>query len=203
MQITLATTVTFFRLGAALCLAVPFLVLDRPTADFVAAALFAAASASDFIDGYLARRTNSATAFGAMLDSIADKILMASAFIVVAAHSELRNHLVLPFALIMFRELLISGMRQHLGSRADALAVTWLAKWKTSLQMAAIFALIAFEGLAWGGSPAFLRAGDGALSPFDLFGIALIWIACVLTLATGIDYCFKAAKLGLDGTAND
>ena len=199
MRITPATALTIFRLAAALCLAVPFLVLDRPDADFVAAALFAAASLTDFIDGYLARRTNSATEFGAMLDSIADKILMASSFIVVAAYSELRDYLVLPFALIMFREILIAGIRQHLGDRADALAVTWLAKWKTTLQMAATFALIAIEGFARDGSPNFLRAGDGALSPFDLFGVALIWIACFLTLLTGLDYFAKAAKLGWNG----
>jgi len=203
MRITPATALTIFRLAAALCLAAPFLVLDRPDADFVAAALFAAASLTDFIDGYLARRTNSVTEFGAMLDSIADKILMASSFIVVAAYSELRDYLVLPFALIMFREILIAGIRQHLGDRADALAVTWLAKWKTTLQMAATFALIAIEGLAWGGSPNFLRADDGALSPFDLFGVALIWIACVLTLLTGIDYLAKATKLERNGAAYD
>ena len=203
MRITLATMITIFRLAAALCLAVPFLVFKRPDADLVASALFAAASVSDFIDGYLARRTNSATEFGAMLDSIADKILMASSFIVVAAYSELRDYLVLPFALIMFREILIAGIRQHLGDRADALAVTWLAKWKTTLQMAAIFALIVIEGLARGGSPDFLRAGDGALSPFDLFAVALIWIACFLTLLTGIDYFVKAAKLERNGATND
>ena len=203
MRITLATMITIFRLAAALCLAVPFLVFKRPDADFVASTLFAAASVSDFIDGYLARRTNSATEFGAMLDSIADKILMASSFIVVAAYSELRDYLVLPFALIMFREILIAGIRQNLGDRADALAVTWLAKWKTTLQMAAIFALIVIEGLARGGSPDFLRAGDGALSPFDLFAVALIWIACFLTLLTGIDYFVKAAKLEWNGATND
>ena len=203
MRITPATALTIFRLAAALCLAAPFLVLDRPDADFVAAALFAAASLTDFIDGYLARRTNSVTEFGAMLDSIADKILMASSFIVVAAYSELRDYLVLPFALIMFREILIAGIRQHLGDRADALAVTWLAKWKTTLQMAATFALIAIEGLAWGGSPNFLRAEDGALSPFDLLGVALIWIACFLTLLTGLDYFAKAARLGWNGAEND
>ena len=203
MRITPATALTVFRLAAALCLAAPFLVLDRPDADFVAAAMFAAASASDFIDGYLARRTNSATDFGAMLDSIADKILMASSFIVVAAYSDLREYLGLPFALIMFREILIAGIRQHLAERADALAVTWLAKWKTTLQMTAIFALIVIEGLARGGSPDFMRAGDGALSPFDLFGVALIWIACVLTLLTGIDYLAKATKLERNGAAYD
>lgn len=203
MRITLATTITIFRLAAALCLAVPFLVFKRPDADFFAAALFALASLSDFIDGYLARRTNSVTEFGSMLDSIADKILMASSFIVVAAYSELRDYLVLPFALIMFREILIAGIRQHLGDRADALAVTWLAKWKTTLQMTAIFALIAIEGLAFGGSPSFVRADDGALSSFDLFAVALIWIACFLTLLTGVDYFVKAAKLKWTGAAND
>lgn len=190
------------RIALALAIVVPFLLLDRPAADFWAAVLFAAASASDFLDGYLARRTGSATEFGAMLDSIADKVLIASAFIVIAAHSGIGGYVAPAFALILFREFLVSGLRERLAGRAQGLQVTYLAKWKTAAQMLACLVLICIGGFAAAGWSWFVRPPDGGPAWPDMVGIAMAWIACVLTLVSGFDYFAKAASI-LKGAPDD
>ena len=202
MTLTVPTLVTIMRIALALAIVVPFLVLDRPAADFWAAILFAAASASDFLDGYLARRTGSATEFGAMLDSIADKVLIASAFIVIAAHSGIGAYVAPPFALILFREFLIAGIRERLAGREQGLNVTYLAKWKTAAQMLASMLLICIGGFAAAGWGGFARAPDGGPTWPDMIGIAMAWIACVLTLVSGFDYFAKAASI-LKGAPDD
>ena len=202
MTLTVPTLVTIMRIALALAIVVPFLVLDRPAADFWAAVLFAAASASDFLDGYLARRTGSATEFGAMLDSIADKVLIASAFIVIAAHSGIGAYVAPPFALILFREFLVSGLRERLAGGAQGLNVTYLAKWKTTAQMLASMLLICIGGFAAAGWSGFARAADGGPTWPDMAGIAMAWIACVLTLVSGFDYFAKAASI-LKGAPDD
>lgn len=202
MTLTIPTLVTIARLALSLAIVIPFLTLDRPAADFWAAILFAAASASDFLDGYLARKTGSATKFGAMLDSIADKVLIASAFIVIATHSGIGAYVALPFALILFREFLVSGIREHLAGREQGLKVTYLAKWKTTAQMLASLFLICIGGFAAAGWSGFARAVDGGPTWPDMVGIAMAWIACVLTLVSGFDYFVKSASI-LKGAPDD
>ncbi|WP_041598770.1 CDP-diacylglycerol--glycerol-3-phosphate 3-phosphatidyltransferase [Hahella chejuensis] len=133
----------------------------------VAAAIFALAAATDWLDGYLARRWNQMTPFGAFLDPVADKVIVAVALaMLVEAHHNLI--LTAPAIVIIGREIVISALREwmaEMGKRAS-IAVNFIGKVKTSCQMLAITALLAFP-------PEMKEAWAG---------LALLYIAALLTL---------------------
>lgn len=111
----------------------------------VAAGLFAVASITDWLDGYLARRWNQATAFGAFLDPVADKLMVVVALALMIERYE-ALWLTLPALVIIGREIVISALREwmaEMGKRGQV-AVSWIGKVKTTLQMVAIFMLLAF-----------------------------------------------------------
>lgn len=179
MTVTLPTWLTIARLAAAPLLVVPFLLLERPAAYWTALALFAAAALTDFLDGWLARRLGQESRLGAVLDPIADKAMVATALALLLWVSPLAPWLALPAAVILFREVLVSGLREAVApARLD---VTPLAKIKTALQMLAVGALL-FAGATGFGEP---------------LGAALLAAAAVVTAVTGWDYARKAvAHLG-------
>lgn len=204
---------TVLRLLAAPGVVVMFLYFDRPYADWFALALFVGAAITDFLDGYLARAWRQESKLGAMLDPIADKAMVVIALLVITGFSGMNPWILLPATAIIFREVFVSGLREYLGDTAGTLKVTNLAKWKTFAQMVAIavlFAKGAFEhflieqtigmdmemvdmildgelpdevGLRW-------KELGWDISWFG--GIALLWIAAVLTLITGWDYFKKS-----------
>ena len=137
MPLTIPNILTLFRLLAAPFIAIIFLSFDRPLADGLAFALFTIAAITDFIDGYLARKLNQMTEIGRVLDPIADKITVVIALAVLIGLSG-STIVTLAATVILFREVLVSGLREALGDRATALKVTQLAKWKTTAQMVAI-----------------------------------------------------------------
>jgi CDP-diacylglycerol--glycerol-3-phosphate 3-phosphatidyltransferase len=200
MTWTIPNTLTFLRLLAAPGVAVMFLYFSRPWADFLALALFIGAALTDYFDGYLARLWKQESRFGAMLDPIADKAMVVIAIMVLTGYSGMNPWLILPATAILFREVSVSGLREYLGDRAQLLKVTQLAKWKTTAQMVAIGVLFLGTGLAYveAGRPP--RVGEGDLPReatswaglATLAGLGLIWVAAVLTLATGWDYFRKA-----------
>lgn len=111
---------------------------------FAASVLFALAALTDWLDGYLARRLNQTTPFGAFLDPVADKLIVVSALIVlVAYHSNM--WLTLPGLVIVGREIVISALREWMADMDDsvAVAVSYLGKIKTTAQMIAITLLLA------------------------------------------------------------
>ena len=210
---TIPNILTIFRLIAAPGVALAYVFLLRPYADFLALGLFILASLTDYLDGYLARKWNQTTKLGTMLDPIADKAMVVIALVVIVGVGGMDPLIVLPTAIIMFREVFVSGLREFLGDTAGTLKVTKLAKWKTTVQMVAIAALFAFAlfqsltGMAMDGmDPAFagqILAGvepdlGGLKLRYDLMewcwwaGVALLWIAAVLTAITGYDYFRKA-----------
>ena len=136
---------TLLRLLAAPALALVFLALSRPYADWAALVLFVGASVTDWFDGYLARAWKQQTKIGAMLDPIADKAMVVIALMILVGFSgpDWSYWLALPAALILFREVFVSGLREFLGDTAGTLKVTKLAKWKTTAQMVAIATLFA------------------------------------------------------------
>jgi cardiolipin synthase len=142
-----------------------------------AACLFVVASVTDYFDGYLARRRHETSAFGRLLDPIADKLLVASALVVI-----LGNHMVLtpltyiPVFVILCREILVSGLRKFLREVNVGLPVTRLAKWKTGCQMTAL-SMILFKDW-WCG--------------WQYIGEVLLWIAGILTFITGYQYFQKS-----------
>lgn len=213
MTWTLPNTLTVLRLLAAPGLAVMFLYFHRPAADFLALALFLSAAITDFFDGYLARLWKQESKFGAMLDPIADKAMVAIALLVIVSYSGMSPWLILPATLILFREMFVSGLREFLGSDSATLKVTRLAKWKTTAQMVAIATLFAASGfetlhlsyyrvldpsdydrqlsqgpIDW--NPLWLTAQAGWYT--GLAGLTLIWTAALLTALTGWDYFRKA-----------
>ena len=147
---------------------------------WLALAIFIVAAITDYFDGYLARLWNESTSLGRMLDPIADKLLVAATLLMLAADGTLGWFSIIAAIVILCREILVSGLREYLAELRVVVRVTWLAKWKTTLQLVAIGFLIAGP------------AGDVLLPGTTLIGTALLWIAAGLTLYTGYDY-FRAA----------
>lgn len=174
MRAALPNALTVGRLLAAPL--VGLLVLAGTGGDAARAAflVFAAAAATDFLDGWLARRLGATSALGRALDPIADKAMVVIALSALMARAGPDAALGLPAIAILFREILVAGLREATGSLA--LAVTPLAKWKTAAQLVAVAALLA--------APAF---GLPALP-----GLVLLWLAAILTIVTGADYVSKA-----------
>ena len=184
MNPTLPNILTVARLLAAPAFALVYVLMPRPLADWAALVLFVAAAATDYLDGYLARRWDQVSGFGRMLDPIADKAMVVIALAVLMGLSGLDPVVLLPAAAILFREVFVSGLREFLGADAGRLKVTKLAKWKTTVQMVAIPLLLA------GGS---LQISGGPLAGFVWgAGLILLWLAAALTLVTGFDYFKKS-----------
>jgi len=213
MTWTLPNILTVLRLAAAPGVALMFLYFDRPYADWFALVLFVSAAITDWFDGFLARAWKQETKLGAMLDPIADKAMVAIALMVIVGYSTMSPWLVLPATVILFREVFVSGLREFLGDTAGTLKVTKLAKWKTTAQMVAIATLFSqgvFEHFVSRSNAALDRDAVHALLQNDQIknlpksweidamvwsgqiGLALLWIAAVLTFLTGLDYFNKA-----------
>jgi len=199
MTWTIPNILTVLRLLAAPGIAVMFLYFARPLADWFALALFVTAAVTDFFDGYLARLWKQESRFGAMLDPIADKAMVVIAIMVITGYSGMNPWLILPASVILFREVFVSGLREFLGHKAGLLQVTPLAKWKTTAQMVAIGVLFLGTGLAYvehGRAPEVglgsLPTGLTAAGLANTVGLALIWVAAILTAITGWDYFAKS-----------
>jgi cardiolipin synthase len=146
---------------------------------WLALVIFIAAGITDVLDGYFARIYRQQSSFGRMLDPIADKLLVSSCLLMLAADGTIRGWSLWAAIVILCREILVSGLREYLAELRVTVPVTWLAKWKTMLQLVAVGFLIAGE------------AGDRILPITTDIGIALIWLSAMLTLYTGWDY-FRA-----------
>lgn len=196
MRWTIPNILTVLRLLAAPGVALAFVLLPRPAADWVSVVLFVVAALTDYIDGRLARAWKQESNFGRMLDPIADKAMVVIALAVIVGISRVNPYILFPVAFILLREVFVSGLREFLGSEASTLKVTYLAKWKTTAQMVAIPVLLiagAFEfearhGMFWV-SPSFHASTEWL---FSTAGIVLIWAAGLLTVLTGLDYLHKA-----------
>ncbi len=213
MRWTLPNILTVGRMIAAPMVALVFLLLPRPWADWVAMFLFLGASLTDYVDGYLARAWNQISRFGAMLDPIADKAVVVIALAVLLGIHGVTAWLLVPVTAILFREVFVSGLREYLGHTAGTLKVTPLAKWKTMVQMVAITMLFAWglfdhyfimqtfgmNGEIVSGILSGEIADDvgliwkyNALMLTSYGGLVLLWLAAALTLVTGYDYFRKA-----------
>ncbi|MCU0815894.1 MAG: CDP-diacylglycerol--glycerol-3-phosphate 3-phosphatidyltransferase [Cypionkella sp.] len=213
MRWTLPNILTVLRLIAAPGVAIMFLYFHRPWADWFALTLFVVAAITDWFDGYIARRWQQESKFGTMLDPIADKAMVVIALVIITGYSGMNPWLILPVTVILFREVFVSGLREFLGAKASLLKVTKLAKWKTTAQMVAIAVLflgtgleyregIARQGMSVDEYSALVTQGladpirscgaRGCSSLATMVGLALIWVAAVLTLVTGWEYFRKS-----------
>src|SRR4030081_36479 len=105
--------------------------------------IFIMAGVTDVLDGYFARKWGEQSAFGRMLDPIADKLLVASCLLMLAADDTIRGWSLWAAIVILCREILVSGLREYLAELRVSVPVTRLAKWKTTVQLVAIGFLLA------------------------------------------------------------
>ena len=151
--------------------------------DLTAFALFVIASFTDFLDGMLARMLGEESKLGELLDPVADKIIVATALILLVMDGTIRSYEVIAAIIILTREILISGLREFLAKGQIKLPVSNLAKLKTFLQMVAIALLLTGE------------TGNKILNfqnyNAQTIGIILLWLSAFLTLYTGYEYLRK------------
>lgn len=166
---------------------------------------FVLAALTDFFDGYLARKLHAESEWGAILDPIADKILICGSIIGIFAQSGADAVMALPCAIILFREFAVSALRESMAPRGIKLPVTTLAKWKTTLQLVALGLQLIVT--CW-------ASFDLPLDSITLFGFeapmvsiaadtafGLLWIAALVTAWTGYQY-FVAASEAVQGHQN-
>ena len=146
--------------------------------------IFVIAASTDWVDGFLARRWHAESRWGAILDPIADKILVTGTIVGLLA-SGTSADVVIPYGLILFREFAVSALRETTAGRIE-LKVTMLAKWKTTLQLVALGAQLL--ALIWTG------AEDNWMPAFVTFADILVWVAAIVTLWTGWQYFAKARE---------
>lgn len=151
---------------------VALLMSGDQTLRLIALIIYVVAAASDWLDGYLARAWNQYSPLGRMLDPIADKLLVGILIAALAWDGSLAAWDMVPACAILFREFFVSGLREFLGNTEIVLPVSWLAKWKTTIQLVSL-AVVLLERIVPG---------------LGLVSDVLLWAAGILTLWTGFQY---------------
>ena len=143
-------------------------------AHYLAAGLFAVACFTDWLDGFLARKLGQSSSFGAFFDPVADKLLVSASLLLLVGSPQL-HYITLPAIVIVGREIVISALREwmaELGQRTS-MAVSYVGKVKTTLQMVAITLLLAFhQSQTW----------------YGLSGTILLYVAAILTIWSMLEY---------------
>lgn len=180
LEYTIPTILTLSRISLILLLLVVF-YLPWEYANIACAVIFSIAGFTDWLDGYLARKWQMETVFGAFLDPVADKLLVAIVLVLIV-EQESSIWATIPAAIIIGREITVASLREwmaELGQRSKV-AVSNLGKWKTSTQMIAMGCLLFNQNL-W-----FL--------PIREIGYVLLYIAAVLTILSMYNYLKVALK---------
>lgn len=174
---TLSNFLTILRV-ALIPLLMGLFYIDGPFVHLLMAVLFVCACITDFFDGYFARTWDQTTSFGRFLDPIADKLLITSTLFMLVGFGRIEGFSLIPGVIILCREILVSGLREFLASLRIGLPVSYLAKWKTGIQMGSLTCLLLGDSLYF----SFLHL------PIALIGLILLWFAGALTLVTGYTY---------------
>ena len=174
-MLTLPNLLTLSRI-----LAVPLLVAllwwPRWQAGYALAFLvYCLMGVTDYFDGYLARAQGAVSKLGVFLDPIADKIMVAAVILMLTYTGDITGWSVIAALIILLREIAVSGLREFLAELRVSMPVSRLAKWKTTLQLVALGALI-------------LAGAVPEVGAIHLIGIVSLWGAAALTLVTGWDY---------------
>ncbi len=176
MQIPAALRQLPNQLTVARIVAVPvlclFIGMGNGWLRWLALIIYVAAAVTDWLDGFLARRMNMQSDLGKMLDPIADKLLVGALIVIFAWTRDFWGLDLVPAIAILLREIFVSGLREFMGKRDISVPVTFLAKWKTTAQLVALFFVIV----------------DGLLPGFGVISSILLWIAGALTVWTGWQY---------------
>lgn len=187
MYSKLPNILTFSRI-AAIPVVVGMMFIPQPLGNWLALAAYSYACITDFFDGYLARTLNQYSTLGRFLDPIADKLLVASVLLVLFGVNRVDGLTIIPAAVILCREILVSGLREFLAEVQVGVPVSSMAKLKTGLQMVSLGFLIVGPA-----GPDF-----GAIPTLDI-GIYGLWAAAVITIITGYDY-FRAGFIHINET---
>ena len=150
---------------------------------------FVVAAVTDFFDGWLARKLNAVSVWGAILDPIGDKVLVCGAILGLLALGP-QPMVVLPAGLILFREFTVSALREVGAGKGVKLPVTVLAKWKTTLQLTALTLELVVAGWAAFGLPDDPRVQG----PATALAHGLFWLAAIVTIVTGAQYWEQTRK---------
>ena len=177
-MLRLPNLLTIFRILLVPVFALAF-SYPGETGKLVAFAVFCLAGVSDALDGLAARRLKAYSDFGRMLDPIADKVLVATALMMLVAGGAFDGYKLVPALVILAREILVSGLREFLAGVRVSVPVTSIAKMKTAIQMVAIGAMVL--------GPIADHFIPGALA----FAYTALWVAAGLTVYTGYVY-FRA-----------
>lgn len=172
MKINIPTLITLSRI-----ILIPFFVLVTPDRPFLGALIFGIASLTDFLDGYVARKTGQITKFGIILDPIADKFLVISALILLVDMARVSVWIAI---IIIVREFLVTALRVVALSKDIVIRAEMGGKLKTASQLIAILCLI-FSMDVFG------------IDLYDV-GIVFIWIALILSIVSGIQYTISFWK---------
>ncbi len=167
---------TMFRIAAAPGIILLLTFPNRFTA-FVAAMLFSLAAISDYLDGYLARRWGLVSTFGKVMDPVADKLVVSFSFIMMVSLGWIPAWIV---CIIIGRELAISGLRSVVAVSGEDISASWLGKYKTGFQIAAIIPLL-------------LHFSYFGIN-FHAIGMFFLWGALIYTIWSGADYFIKFRK---------
>jgi len=179
MKKQIPNILTYSRIIIIPILILAFLFVNSQISGWLCASLFLIASITDFFDGYLARAWHAHSNLGKFLDPIADKLLIASCLMLLVSAGRAA---ILPAIAILCREILVSGLREFLSDLNISVPVSTLAKYKTAVQMVAIFLLLLGNDIPF----------------FQEVGSFLLWSAALLTLVTGYAYL----RVGLRHLAN-
>jgi CDP-diacylglycerol--glycerol-3-phosphate 3-phosphatidyltransferase len=152
---------------------------------------FVIAAVTDFFDGWLARKMDAVSVWGAILDPIGDKVLVCGAILGLMALGGAQPMVLLPGGLILFREFTVSALREVGAGKGVKLPVTLLAKWKTTLQLVALTLELVVG--AWGAFP-FLPQEAAIQGPVIIAAHSLFWLATLVTLITGAQYWEQTRK---------
>lgn len=151
---------------------------------------FVVGAITDFLDGYIARKYNLVTNFGKLMDPLADKILVSAAFIYLTYAG------ICPFwitTIIIFREFLVTGLRQLAVEQGQVIAADRYGKWKTVFQL--VYCIACMVQLAYGGNlPEPLRSLSIGLGG-EILRTASLWLSLLLTVGSGLNYCIQSRHL--------
>ncbi len=179
---TLPNLLTLFRIFVTPLFFILFFYFPTKVFSLLASLLFALASLTDFLDGYIARRWNLETSLGKFLDPLADKLLVAVALIMLIPLDRVPSWMV---AVIIGREILVTGLRAVAVTESMVISASRLGKYKTVLQILSVICLlIHYEYQLHIQSSYFLIN-------FHEMGLGLLWIAMFVTVWSGIDYFRK------------
>ncbi|WP_129125859.1 CDP-diacylglycerol--glycerol-3-phosphate 3-phosphatidyltransferase [Geomonas oryzae] len=183
----LPNILTMVRIAAIPLLCVLLLSPERESG-FWAAALFAAASVTDWLDGYLARKMGIVTVFGKFLDPIADKLIVMAALIMILPFDRVPAWMVL---VILGREMIITGLRGIASTEGIVIAASNLGKFKTIFQLVAIIGLLLHYDYHW------FFGIDHPLLVVNMHNVGMfyLWIATVITIWSGVDYLYKFVRV--------